>query len=195
MQHKNISHDYFIKILLLTSMWGNFNSYAATNAALHVKPDAKEQSTLTQAQEHFLFFQTANTATIKKSQDNSGTHTIVLHNVSPYVTRFSERPFRNAAVIPIQALLDLWQVQEGDSFKTNPPNAAISAHLVNNTMEPQTYTVVLTNPVYQAKQKTLTYTVKSLHGSPTALPDSATFNNTTVFIDDFGAICLKCFRP
>lgn len=141
-----------------------------------------------QQKERSLFVQNVYNAVIEKNKE--GIHTITLENVSPFVTQFSERPFRKASQMPIQDLVNLWSNKNSDSFAMNPPNADI-AYQLGEGKDPQNYAVVLTNPVYDADKKTLTYQIKALEGGA-ALPDSAKISHVSLFIDD---VCLSCWDP
>lgn len=134
----------------------------------------------------YLFIQTSNKAEIKKT-NTPGTYTIKLSDVSPYVAYFTDRPNRETGQMPITQFLAEWS-KGNDSFAKDKPNAAIEGvqsliskgNLVN-------YVVALSQPVYDEKHKTLTYTAQTLKGEK-ELANSTLFHSV-IFID---GICYGC---
>lgn len=142
--------------------------------------------------EKYLFVQSVHQAKIEKNKQDPSTYTITLHNVSPFVTCFSERPVRKAAQVPISQLLSLWEMKNADGFKMNPPNADINAVHETEDKAPINFLVELTNPVYNKENQTLTYTAKPLVGNIVSMPDNATLHHVNLFIDD---VCVGCWWP
>lgn len=162
-------------------------------SATTIKKENAEQNKELASKERYLFVQSAHHAHIKKNAKEPGTFIITLHNISPYVTCFTERPIRKVESLPIKQLLGLWEVKDQDSFKNNPPNADISAfEKGDKEAVPLNFAVVLTEPKYDSEAKTLTYNIKALEGNQSKIPESGSLDHVTVFIDD---VCLKCWYP
>lgn len=172
----------------------------------------------TQDKDKYLFVQSVHKATLKRVDNTNATatatanvntsngnstastggqtsklYTVTLHDVSPYVTAFTDRPAKKAKLVPIEQLLKLWQIEEKDSFKKKPPNAAINGIVVGSTtQDPVNIMVELTDSVYDKATKTLTYTIKPLNGNPYNIPDNVVMDHVNFFIDD---VCLSCYWP
>ena len=118
-----------------------------------------------------LFVQTAKNVAFKDG-------VLTLQDVSPVTTFFSDRPER---IGHVRNDLFLKQWTEGkNSFKTDPPNAALS--VFNDKARPTGAVIVLSNPRLDGKN--LLYDVRALKGTlPTAGAE------TTLFIDGGGAPC------
>lgn len=93
---------------------------------------------------------------------------------APQVLFFSDRPNRMAGHVSTDFLLDLWNKGE-DSFKQNPPNAALS---ITHKEEIRNVVVELLPP--SINKGRLNYPVKLISGE---LPSS--FENASLFIDAF----------
>lgn len=147
-------------------------------------------------QPSYLFVQSADKLQLKANPKSPNTYTIILENVNPHVTCFSERPDRKTKIISTETLVKFWQQKKAGSFLDVPPNASLvatrtglfSKHTAVN------WVVELSKPHYDAKTKTLTYSAKLLtdtaHMVPAAELESATFAHPFLFIDD---VCLCCF--
>ena len=147
-----------------------------------------------QQKEFYLIIQSSPKAVIEKNGvSKPGTFKLTLHDVSPYATAFTQRPIRKVELITLEELLNLWKNSDPNGFTKNPPNAAINASVEDSgSAEHLNFFVQLLDPIYDAKKRTLTYTVKLLEGNPTPIPDSATLKHVNLFIDD---ICLNCWWP
>lgn len=115
----------------------------------------------------WLFIQTAASAKFDGS-------ILVLENVSPVTTMFSDRPVRMAETIPTASFLAGWNAKGADSFENDPPNAALTS-IVDGTL--RTTTVELSEP--QLEGATLTFKAQPLEGE---LP--AVGAQTSIFFDD-----------
>jgi hypothetical protein len=137
----------------------------------------------------YLFVHSAVAATFSTNQDKQH-HTLVLHQVNPYLTYFSERPERESGSLKIEKFLGLWKKKNKNSFSKDAPNAVVQGSLktAGNTLV--NYAVELIHPKYDATTKTLTYTIKPLAGATTPLPNAIELQQVTLFIDD---VCLSCF--
>lgn len=128
-----------------------------------------------------IFVQTASEGTITKSAQPH-TYQLTLKNVAHYTTYFSDRPSRTSNVMTLESFLESWN----KGFLKDAPNASISGvsrdKLINFPAE-------LTQPNYNATNKTLTYVVHPLDGKENTIPYNAHLNNVSLFIDP---LCLSC---
>lgn len=143
--------------------------------------------------EFYLIIQSTDKAIIEKNDaSRPGTFKLILQNVSPYATAFTQRPIRKVELITLEELLNLWKNADPNGFTKNPPNAAINTFIEDSDAGDINFFVQLLEPVYNAKQRTLTYIVKPLEGNPAPIPDAAILKHVNLFIDD---ICLNCWWP
>ena len=119
-----------------------------------------------------LFTQIAQSATLTPVVGKDNTYQLTLNNINKHVIWFTDRPGRNSGMIPVEKFMTAWN--EGkDSFASNPPNASLVT-ISNSKAMPSTKEVSvikLTNPVYDKKANSLTYTVEPVG---TAHPDHLT---------------------
>jgi len=130
-----------------------------------------------------LYTQMANSASVKLNQ-NQQSATLTLNNVNNKTTWFSDRPVRESGVVGTKHFVSQWQTGGSKSFQTDPPNANIvalrssNAHLQANPKSLGSFE--LSNPTYNAKTKTLSYTIKSISGK---LKNINHLNDVVLFID------------
>lgn len=115
----------------------------------------------------WLFIQTAGSAKFDGS-------ILVLENVSPVTTMFSDRPVRVAETIPTESFVAGWAANGPDSFESDPPNAALTI-IVDGAL--RTTTVILSEP--QLEGATLTFKAQPLEGELPAMGAQ-----TSIFFDD-----------
>ncbi len=141
---------------------------------------------------NYLFVQSAKKVIIKANKSNEKTYTITLEQTDPLITYFSDRPIRNAGVMPLVEFMELWYHQNVNSFEKNPPNAVLHVKKTRVFSEDHVYdfALELTAPKYDKKLKTLTFTAKVLPGNVDKIPDSAVFDHVTLFID---SVCISCW--
>ena len=102
----------------------------------------------------FLFVQSASSATVDTAAN--GVITLSLHKVSNKTIYFSDRPKRLSGHTNTTDFITQWNSPDvQDSFKTDPPNAAIEGTKTGTSQE-ETMVVELTNP--RLNGTTLTYT-------------------------------------
>ncbi len=143
--------------------------------------------------ELYLIIQSSPKAVLIKDESKQGRFVLVLHDVPPYATAFTQRPIRKVELITLDKLIQLWGNDDPNGFTKNPPNAAINAFIEDSgSQEHMNFFVQLIDPVYNCQKRTLTYIIKPLDGNPTNIPDSATLGHVNLFIDD---ICLNCWWP
>ena len=145
-----------------------------------------------QSNDRYLFVQAAAEVSIEAHEKKENTYTITLKNVSPYVNYFADRPIRKAGNMSIENFIKRWNHKGHNSFIENPPNADVSAMQLGFIAEDTllNYTFQLTDPIYNSKNKTLSYTAVSLPGNSIIIPKSSTLHYVTLFIDD---ACLSCW--
>ena len=123
----------------------------------------------------FLFVLRADTGVITKTD---GGYTLTLKDMDNKVLYFSDRPVRKAGFITMTQLMGDW-AKGNNSFKANPPNAAI-VHAALKTNEKgiaQAIPVELTNPVISANE--WTFNLKDLQGKISI----GSYNGVIVFVD------------
>lgn len=147
-----------------------------TVSAVSAKAPAKKA----QKEIDYLFVQMAPTATLQQSE--KGTYKLRLTDASPYVKYFTNRPARITGMMPIKKFLVEWK----HHFNQVTPNAGIYG--IQGRHEPVSIMVELTQPVYDAKNHTITYTAHPLNHEK-ALPQKMQLRDVAVFIDDFCASC------
>lgn len=116
--------------------------------------------------------------------------TLTMHGVSP-VTKFADRPFRNASVMSPAALASNWNAWFADS----PPNAVLT-YSPGSAGLPESIVVTLTRPRYVSADRTLTFTATRTYrsldpsekGSNWTRPTTPrSFTHASLFIDDAGS--------
>ena len=115
-----------------------------------------------------LFVQTADSVELKNN-------VLTLSGINPATIFFADRPERIAGHEPTEDFVAEWEEGE-NSFKDNPPNAALSV-LIGK--EPQEVVLTIMNP--RLKKDKLIYDVKILDGK-----DSVTGDAVSLFIDPIG---------
>jgi hypothetical protein len=140
----------------------------AASASLALASPLAAQSKPTQVQ----FVQSATGVAFKDG-------VLTLKDAAPMTVFFSDRPERLTGQIRNDLFAKLWS--EGkNSFKSDPPNAALS--VFDPKGQPTQATLVLSNPRMDGKD--VQYNVRVLKG---AIP--ATGAESTLFIDGYGAPC------
>jgi hypothetical protein len=170
-------------LLLLLSFSNNVMALQKSEKALKSKPNEM----------HYLFAQSAGKVKIQASEKDPSTYKVALKNVDPYITYFTDRPYRSTNIMPIEKFVKLWHKHHGDHFSHIPPNADLigtkggffSDHKLMH------FVVELTEPYYDRRAKTLTYIVKPVKGSVMPSTYSLTLHRVFLFIDD---VCLSCWE-
>lgn len=112
--------------------------------------------------EQFLFMMPAAAGTTMTAQPLAGEDerfTLRLTGVDP-VTKFADRPFRDARIIPVSELASEW-----DSwFASSAPNAVLTYDAGNGTA-PQSIVVTLTNPQWEPETSAMTFTAVRIYRS------------------------------
>ena len=163
-----------------------------STSAVFALPKAQNTALKNADKASYLFVQSAGTVKIEASNTHSSVYKVTLKNVSPYVTYFSDRPYRNTSTMATEKFVELWHKPKGNSFLHNPPNADLVAIQTGFFSDHKliNFVVELSQPHYDAKSKTLTYIAKPLKGSDTPTIPSVTLHHVFLFIDD---VCLSCW--
>jgi len=143
---------------------------------------------------NYLFVQSATKLQLEKNKEKPNVYKIILKNVNPSVTYFTERPYRKTYTMPTAEFIQLWEKKNKNSFLYSPPNAAVVATHKNFFSKDTLLNVVmeLTEPSYDEKANTLSYTAKVLEGNIAPDTHAGTFEQAFLFIDD---VCLSCWFP
>lgn len=123
----------------------------------------------------------------------NGRYTLTMTGTDPSMAVFSDRPVRRGGVADTGSLVPVWKKGGKTSFKSDPPNAAVTVHEADGTMD--VLLVTLSKPQYDQATKTLTFTARPL-SKKTPVPATAVGVNlgaTSVFIDSTTPACdIEC---
>ncbi|BCA94133.1 hypothetical protein TUM19329_04940 [Legionella antarctica] len=142
---------------------------------------------------NYMFLQNAKLG-ILKSTKKQGIYQLILTNVQPYVTYFSDRPNRITGLMSIDNFLKEWQSNVTSGFKKDAPNVGIEGIKLNafSRSQPISVVMVLSNPIYDKKANTLTYTAHELDAKyAPVVKDGTKLENIALFIDNIGS-CPSC---
>ena len=130
----------------------------------------------------FLFVLRAHHGVIAKT---SGGYTLTLKGMDDKVLYFSDRPVRKAGFITMTRFMGGW-AKGKDSFKDNPPNAAIvhAALKSNEKGIAQAVPLELTNPV--RTDNGWTFHLKNLDGKVSI----GNYHGITIFVDNDVPMCI-----
>jgi len=136
----------------------------------------------------YLFLEVADKGTLQKNKDNE-TYTLTLEGVDGWVTYFSNVPHRVTGLMTVESFSKL---MNQETTKNHPQglNAGLIA-VDSKTKQKLRYMISLSNPVYNAKQETVSFIAHPIPGEhKNPLPESDHgFEHVSVFIDSF---CLEC---
>ena len=129
------------------------------------------------------------------STDAAGTHTLTLTGIDPGVTAFTDRPDRDAAVVPADRFVQEWPTL----FEDSAPNAVLVEHEPSG--ESDSFVVTLFDPALDGSK--LAFTAELVDGEDhsdqipglTATPHReppASFRTVSLFIDDVSATQSGC---
>jgi hypothetical protein len=161
---------------------------AETTAATTDSPDDAAADTTAEAPS-WLFTVTSTGGTF--STDADGTQTLTLSGIDPGVTAFTDRPDRDAAVVPADRFVQEWP----SMFEDSAPNAVLVEHEPSG--ESDSFVVTLFDPVLDGN--TLSFTAEIVDGEDhseqipglTATPHReppASFRTVSLFIDSVGGM-------
>jgi hypothetical protein len=136
-----------------------------------------------------------------KPAKDSSPASIVLWGGKGLTTWFTDRPVRDAGTISTGLLIAGWS-RGIDSFKADPPNAALVIH--DSSGESQVYAMEILAPAYEPMSKTVAYQVRPLaSGWPVTagkktvhqlLEIPARFGSAVLFIDPSNNWCLFAYQ-
>lgn len=131
-----------------------------------------------------MFVQSAKSATIVPIKNQTNQYQLVLQNPDQYVSYFSDRPARVTGLVPTKTFLKNWNTG-ANSFKQNPPNAALETSRKRILLKNKNVTVTgeLSNPHYINKSGDIAYDFKLLQPQQIQF-QKAKLGYTTLFIDD-----------
>lgn len=141
---------------------------------------------------NYMFLQNAETGVLKPTTEK-GTYQLVLKNIQPYVTYFTDRPKRVTGLMSIESFLNEWQSNAKNGFKKDAPNVGIEGIKLHAFSRGQTVSVVmvLSNPIYDQKAKTLTYIAHQLNTKEATIKNDTKLKNIVLFIDNIDS-CPSC---
>ncbi len=128
------------------------------------------------------FLQDASYAKITPITDQPGYYYLVLSNVSPYVTYFSERPRRLRGLVPVAQFITAWN-SGTNNFKDNNPNGVIIASKINgqDSENNPNLLAIFSKPIYDGSRNLMRYTVTPLYSQP-LFSTSFTLQDVTIVI-------------
>ena len=106
-----------------------------------------------------------------------------MNDVQSKMVTFTDRPYRDASFIEMRDFIKIWDKGE-DNFKSDPPNASVSAILSDSENGEQVIHIIeLDDPQYNEKEASLRFKVESIHSG---LPlQEVKIEKVTLFIDDY----------
>lgn len=110
---------------------------------------------------NLLFVQTASNAVLREMQNNPGHYLLILKDINPYITYFSQRPKRIGGIVPVENFVKAWNIGP-NNFADNNPNGVLIPGTIDGVLNKgeQTNLITLSNPNYYPAQNMLTYVVK-----------------------------------
>lgn len=128
----------------------------------------------------FLFTQTAPSASIVPLQEK-GWYTLTLNNVNPDVLWFSDRPNRLSGDLTMTDFIKYWKdPSDKKNFVKDHPNADMIG-VSGDTKVRGVF--MLSKPVYDPQQKTLTYRIYHIAGAGNFTDKITSLQHVAVFID------------
>lgn len=127
-----------------------------------------------------VFIQIANSGTLIPTGTDPTAYKLVLNQVSPFTTYFTDRPNRISGLLPTNQFVDLWHTQD---IVSTPPNVALETRDSKNGQRINKV-LVLSNPIYDSKNQQIYYNAKVLDKNINRM-NSMMLGYTVLFIDDF----------
>jgi hypothetical protein len=140
----------------------------------------------------YLFIETADGGNLKKNPNNE-TYTLTLTGTDPYVTYFSNVPHRITGFTSVKEFSDLMNKEVTKQYPKGLNSGLVTIdHQNKQTLR---YMLSLSNPNYDVKNKTVTFTAYAIPGKHThPIPDKKEFAYAILFIDNLN-ICISCSGP
>ncbi len=139
---------------------------------------AFEQTAL---EEKLLFLIHAKHAEFKMHEANPSYATLLLTNVSPAVTYFSDPPHRQSGTMPLEDFLEQWEKGQL-SFQGVPPNAGLIFY-EGKSEEYRDVAIELRHPLYDPMHNLLQFEIYFIDRF-----DGRSLSDITLFIDSNGTI-------
>ena len=164
----------YLKIFFVTIF---FNFLMSGNAI------ADEASNHTNQQTVYLYIEMADAGVLEKNDNDS--YKLTLQDVNPWISYFTLTPKRHTGLLHVNDFNKVLIKEIQRSTKQSPKG--LNTGLVARDLSDQkniSYTVSLKNPVYNAKDKSVTYVAHLLPGlQANSIPKKLIFNRVTLFID------------
>ncbi|MDQ6718538.1 MAG: hypothetical protein M3Z17_09375 [Gemmatimonadota bacterium] len=188
-----------ISILSCMLILSGCESRTPSNATASASGSVREAAQQMAKSASYLFVQEGTRGAFRPARDSSPA-AIVLWGGKGLTTWFTDRPARDAGVMPTSLLFAEW-ARGNDSFKADPPNAALV--ISEPAGESQVYAMEVLTPAYEPLSNAVAYEVRPLsegwpaaNGKKTARPLSeipARFGNAVLFIDPSEGWCLFAY--
>jgi len=136
---------------------------APTSVIAQSNQNAAADTTNSFAQINLLFIQTASHAVLKEMPNRPGYYQLILEDINPYVTYFSQRPKRLGGIVPVENFVKAWNIGP-NNFADNNPNGVLVPCTIDgalNTGE-EVNLVTLSHPNYYPTKNILVYLVKPI---------------------------------
>lgn len=142
--------------------------------------------------ESVLYIQSSNQANLKLLDQKSKSYQLILRDVNPVVTFFTDRPARITGQIGNAVYLLTWSQDGKNGFDKTPPNAVLTGMTKIEGKDKNVSMVMeLSHPKLDTKHATITYTAKLLSSSEKSVVlDGSKFDFVNLFID--GGVCTTC---
>lgn len=143
---------------------------------------------------NYLFIQGAKSAELQPADATTGTYTLTLTGVRPYVTYFSDRPNRISGLLKTEKFMGEWTKDGKSSFLKDAPNVGLEGTKMHGIIgtEDKSVILVLSNPTYDSKKDTATYTAKLLENGKAIMSNKPIkLKNVELFFDSLN-MCFGC---
>lgn len=164
-----------LKKLLFTSLGALLCSAVFATSTISTTSTAKPKPKV-----EMLFTQMAQSASLTPIKNKSGWYKLTLTGVNGSTTWFTDRPQRKTGVVATSQFVQDWTKGKA-SFSSDAPNASMVYLTGHKPVHVQKQVVMkLTNPIYSAKSKTLSYDVNLVGNSVTLAKNG---REVVLFID------------
>ncbi len=174
-----------VKMLLACLLLVSFSAFAD----VHMKGANKNAS--------FLFSWNAHSGVLVPVTPQEGIYKLTLNNVGSSVFYFSDRPNRIIGTMSPENFLKLWQQNIAGSFNKVAPNVDVRGVKLYGLSgkKMSNFVVVLSEPVYNKHNQSITYNAKLLSNAAGSNPkQELEFKNLALFFDNV-AFCPTCNGP
>jgi Pentapeptide repeats (8 copies) len=183
---------------LLTLSWINGIWFGVAGASSSPTTTTTTAEPTNGSQISYMWSIVGGKGSLKGSSDSN--LTLTLSDSPIYLTRFTDRPLREAFVVANQNFIHRWN----QYFAASGPNADL-AYTPPGSSQPRNIIVSISKPAWNASQKTWTFhaqriarQVNNIPGTikiePPRFPNPPSFTNATLFIDS-GGVCADANAP